>query len=182
MPKLAPHHPDTPLKFTLLDKVVSLSDVQIVAIKQVSLAEEYLGDHFPTFPVLPGVLMLEAATQAAGWLLHHRTGFAKSISVMREARNIKYGNFVAPGSVLKVTADFVKDVPGGAQFKVSGEVSSLDGPPSNAFAGKLELSYFNLADKSAADATVDAGLIEHHRRRWDLIRPAELSTPAGVAL
>ena len=37
-------------------------------MKYVSLAEEYLADHFPTFPVLPGVMMLESATQAAGWL------------------------------------------------------------------------------------------------------------------
>jgi len=36
-----------------------------------SLAEEYLADHFPEFPVLPGVFMLEAATQAASWLREH---------------------------------------------------------------------------------------------------------------
>jgi 3-hydroxyacyl-[acyl-carrier-protein] dehydratase len=58
------------VKFNLLDKIESLSDTRIVATKHVSLAEEYLQDHFPTFPVLPGVMMLEALTQAAGWLLH----------------------------------------------------------------------------------------------------------------
>ena len=57
------------MKFNLIDKIESISDDRIVASKQVSLAEEYLADHFPTFPVLPGVLMLEALTQAAGWLL-----------------------------------------------------------------------------------------------------------------
>jgi hypothetical protein len=63
----------------------------------VSLAEEYLADHFPTFPVLPGVMMLEAITQAAAWLLHRRSDFAKSMAVLKEARNVKYGTFVAPG-------------------------------------------------------------------------------------
>ena len=73
------------MKFNLIDKIEHLSDDRIVAVKQVSLAEEYLADHFPTFPVLPGVMMLEAITQAAGWLLHHRTNFSKSMAVLKEA-------------------------------------------------------------------------------------------------
>ena len=52
------------MKFNLIDSIIELSDTRIVAVKQVSLAEEYLADHFPTFPVLPGVMMLEALTQA----------------------------------------------------------------------------------------------------------------------
>ena len=61
------------MKFNLVDKIEHLSDDRIVAVKYVSLAEEYLADHFPRFPVLPGVMMLESLTQAAGWLMHHRT-------------------------------------------------------------------------------------------------------------
>jgi 3-hydroxyacyl-[acyl-carrier-protein] dehydratase len=178
------------LQFSLLDKVISLSEVQIVAIKQVSLAEEYLADHFPTFPVLPGVLMLEAATQASGWLLHHRSNFAKSMAVLREARNIKYGNFVAPGSLLRITAELKKETAsGGGSFNVTGEVLSPGAggvtTSSNAFGGKVEIAYFSLSDKGAADPAVDAELIAHHRRRWDLIKPAtgpELSTNTVVAL
>ena len=57
------------VKFNLVDRIEHLSDDRIVGVKYVSLAEEYLADHFPRFPVLPGVMMLEAMTQAAGWLL-----------------------------------------------------------------------------------------------------------------
>ena len=58
------------MKFSLVDALVSLeSGKSITMIKQVSLAEEYLADHFPDFPVLPGVMMLEAAVQAAAWLV-----------------------------------------------------------------------------------------------------------------
>ncbi|HEY1922374.1 MAG TPA: hypothetical protein VGG44_06380, partial [Tepidisphaeraceae bacterium] len=71
------------MKFNLIDKIEEVSETRLVAVKYVSLAEEYLADHFPTFPVLPGVLMLEAMTQAAGWLLHRNNGFAKSMAVLK---------------------------------------------------------------------------------------------------
>ena len=53
------------MHFRLIDRVIERQASRLVAVKQVSLSEEYLQDHFPTFPVLPGVLMLEAMTQAA---------------------------------------------------------------------------------------------------------------------
>ena len=56
------------MKFLLLDRICSFeAGKQLTAVKNVSLAEEYLADHFPEFPVLPGVFMLEAATQAGAW-------------------------------------------------------------------------------------------------------------------
>ena len=45
------------------------------------------------------------AWQAAGWLLHHRTSFAKSMVILKECRNVRYGQFVAPGNVLTVDID-----------------------------------------------------------------------------
>src|SRR5580700_6333595 len=99
---------DCRMKFNLIDRIEQVSDERLVAVKNVSLAEEYLGDHFPTFPVLPGVLMLEALVQAAGWLLHRKSGFSKSIAVLKEARNVKYGTFVAPGNSLRVDVEVLK--------------------------------------------------------------------------
>ena len=47
------------MKFQLVDRIESIiPGKSIVTIKTLSLAEEYLADHFPSFPVLPGVLML----------------------------------------------------------------------------------------------------------------------------
>src|SRR4051812_33115314 len=94
------------VKFNLIDRIEQITDERIVAVKYVSLAEEYLADHFPTFPVLPGVMMLEAITQAAGWLLHRRQDFGKSMAVLKEARNVKYGQFVAPGNHLRVDVEW----------------------------------------------------------------------------
>src|SRR5690349_6462275 len=119
-------------------------------------------------------MMLEALTQAAAWLLHRRSNFAKSIAVLKEARNVKYGNFVAPGNYLKVEVELFKETETGATFKANGTVNNAN----TAVAARIELAYFNLAEKQPALADLDARLIEHHRKRWSLIAPKE----AAVAL
>jgi 3-hydroxyacyl-[acyl-carrier-protein] dehydratase len=153
------------VKFNLIDKIEHLDDQKIVACKSVSLAEEYLADHFPSFPVLPGVMMLEALTQAATWLLHHRTKFGKSISILKEARNIRYGTFVAPGHELRVEVEFFKETPTGAIFKAA---STVDGEA--AISGRIELAYFNLGEKDPSLAELDAKMNEHNRARWNVLR------------
>ncbi len=152
------------LKFNLIDRIEQISDERIVAVKYVSLAEEYLADHFPTFPVLPGVMMLEALTQAAAWLLHRRSAFGKSIAVLKEARNVKYGNFVAPGNALRVEVDFFKPTETGAVFKAAGIVNQTQ-----ALSARLELSYFNLAEKQPELAVLDKQLIDHTKARWSVL-------------
>jgi 3-hydroxyacyl-[acyl-carrier-protein] dehydratase len=152
------------LKFNLIDKIEHLDDTKIVAIKSVSLAEEYLADHFPKFPVLPGVLMLEAVTQAAGWLMHHRTNFAKSMAVLKAARNVRYGTFVSPGNSLRVEIEFIKLTGSGAAFKAS---STVNGDA--AISGRIEIAYFDLGDRTGL-RDVDERIKAHERARWDVLR------------
>lgn len=163
------------MKFNLIDKIEALDEERIVAAKHVSLAEEYLADHFPTFPVLPGVMMIEAITQAAGWLLHHRQDFVHAMVVLKEARNVKYGHFVAPGNVLRVEVEWNKDTATGAAFKAVGTVGNK-----TAVQARVELAAFNLGDKQAKLAEIDDRLRQHTRQRWELIRPA--GTDATVQL
>ncbi|HUB27512.1 MAG TPA: 3-hydroxyacyl-ACP dehydratase FabZ family protein [Tepidisphaeraceae bacterium] len=162
------------MKFNLIDKVESATAEKLVGIKQVSLAEEYLADHFPTFPVLPGVLMIEALTQAAGWVLHLRSDFACSMAVLKEARNVKYSAFAAPGSVLRLEVELTKPTPGGGVFSGTGTVVSEGSAAVQAVSARIEIAYFNLADRldgAREMADVDRRLIEHHRARWALIAP-----------
>ena len=153
------------MRFKLLDRIVELKPgASITAVKGLVLAEDYLADHFPQFPVMPGVLMLEALTQAAGWLLHHRTKFEKSMVVLKEARNVKYGTFVPPGAFLKVDVEFAKKTDAGASFKAMGYVGT-----DVAVQARIEIAYFNLGDKQPGLAELDARLTEHNRTRWAIL-------------
>jgi 3-hydroxyacyl-[acyl-carrier-protein] dehydratase len=158
------------VKFNLIDKVEALSDDKIVAVKYVTLAEEYLADHFPTFPVLPGVMMLEAITQAAAWLMHHRMKFGKSMAVLKEARNVKYGSFVTPGNFLRVEVEFNKATDAGASFKAAGNVNDKQ-----AVQARVELAYFNLGEKLPELAGLDQKLSEHNKSRWAVLKQGSAS-------
>lgn len=158
------------MKFNLIDRIESIDATKVVGVKHVSLAEEYLADHFPTFPVLPGVMMLEAATQACSWVLLHKMNFAKPIVVLKEARNVKYGHFVAPGRWLRVEGELLKETEAGATFKVAGTVNT-DAGEKSAFTARLELTAISLVDKQPALGHLDASLAQHARDRWTLIAP-----------
>lgn len=91
------------MHFCLVDRVLEASPSRIVTLKLVTGAEEYLQDHFPTFPVLPGVLMIEALAQAARELLQRR-GESQRV-VLGGVRAVKYGAFVRPGATLRVEVE-----------------------------------------------------------------------------
>src|SRR5688500_15433031 len=110
-------------------------------------------------------MMVEALTQAAAWLMHHRTGFARTMAVLKEVRNVKYGQFVAPGNALRVTVELNKTTDAGATFKASGTVND-----DQAVSARLELAYFNLADKQPELAALDKRITAHNRARWDVLK------------
>ncbi|MBI1367428.1 MAG: hypothetical protein GC162_02115 [Planctomycetes bacterium] len=95
------------MRFELIDTVIAAEGDKLTAIKNVTAAEEYLGDHFPTFPVLPGVMMLEAMVQAARKLLGSKVP-EKGPWVLAEVRNVRYGNMVRPGQQLRVEVELLK--------------------------------------------------------------------------
>ncbi len=99
------------MKFNLIDMVLEQSLDRIVTVKHVSLAEEYLADHFPTFPVLPGVLMVEAMVQAARRMLADR---GDRRLVLGEVRALKFGSFVRPGEALEVEVTLGKQFDDGS--------------------------------------------------------------------
>lgn len=127
------------MKFTLIDAVIEQTDERIVAVKRVSAAEEYLADHFPTFPVLPGVLMLEAMAQAGRTLLARRDP-ANARLVLGEVRSFKYGSFVRPGESLRVDVSLHREDESGAfDLKATSHVLRCDGSEVQAASGRFVL-------------------------------------------
>ena len=112
-----------------------------------ALAEEYLADHFPTFPVMPGVLMLETLVEAGAWLLRLTEDYRHSVIVLRDARNVKYGSFMQPGYSLIVTAEMAETAADAPEvvFKGKGE---MDG--ASTVSAKYTLARYNLGDRDPA--------------------------------
>src|SRR5688572_5142058 len=106
------------MHFNLIDGVVEQTADRIVTVKQVSLAEEYLQDHFPDFPVLPGVMMIESIVHAARRMLQPRVPGQRL--VLGGVRALKYGSFVKPGDTLRVEVSLNKDL-GDGVFEVKAE-------------------------------------------------------------
>src|SRR3954464_8821084 len=98
------------MRFNLVDRIVEVRPGQSIRVaKNLTLGEEYLADHFPTFPVMPGVLMLQTLVEAGAWLLRISDDFRYSVIVLREAKNVKYGTFMEPGKRMVVTAELVEE-------------------------------------------------------------------------
>src|SRR5271169_6073313 len=110
------------MRFHLVDRIVEVQPGRSLrAVKNLTLGEEYLADHFPSFPVMPGVLMLQTLVEAGAWLLRASEDFRHSLITLREARNVKYGSFMEPGKRMTVTVELVERGEATATLKGKGE-------------------------------------------------------------
>jgi 3-hydroxyacyl-[acyl-carrier-protein] dehydratase len=153
------------MRFILIDKVISFEPgKELKAIKNVSLAEEYLGDHFSIFPVLPGVLLLEGLIESAAWLVRQTRQFSHSMVLLQEAKNVKYKSFLAPGGQIEYTVQ-AKSL----EDNISSFIGYGDSDGERIVEARFALRHFNLADENAAMAQVDARVIENLKQRWTLL-------------
>ena len=184
------------MRFVLIDRILEvethderLTGVQsfsapcprLTAVKNLSLAEEYLSDHFPGFPVMPGVLMLEALTQAGGWLIREMEDFAHSVIVLKQAKTIKYGSFVEPGRQLELRVEMTSSNPTDCVFKGLGIIDGQE-----MVKGRFTLTRYNLRDQNPElhqlDASIASGLRELHGtlRKGSVGARAISRTPATI--
>jgi len=154
------------MRYHLIDRILAVEPGKsLQASKQLTLGEEYLADHFPTFPVMPGVLMLQALVEAASWLVRLSRDFDPSVLVLREAKNVKYGSFFAPGHRMNAVVDWVGSSDGAMNFKGKGDVNGQ-----TTVAASFSLGGYNLRDKNPAWGSRDTDLVKALRNHGEWLR------------
>jgi 3-hydroxyacyl-[acyl-carrier-protein] dehydratase len=91
------------------------------AVKNVTLAEEHLHDHFPGFPVMPGSLILEGMAQTGGILLGQTSDF-NEIVILAKVPNVTYHSWACPGDTLIYTANLLDVRPEGGVVECKAHV------------------------------------------------------------
>jgi 3-hydroxyacyl-[acyl-carrier-protein] dehydratase len=163
------------MRFHLVDRIIAVEPGKSIrAVKHLTLAEEYLADHFPSFPVMPGVLQLQTLVEAATWLIRLSDEYSRSVWVLRETRNVKYGAFVAPGNRLEVTLELIKREGDIATFRGRGEVDGTQ-----TVSAQLVLAGYNLRDRLPTGADRDERLVRHLQSQADLLL-GELVSPSAA--
>lgn len=93
----------------LVDRILELEPERIVGIKNVTANEPFFAGHFPDFPVMPGVLIVEAMAQVAGVLvLREIPDRANKLVFLAGVDNAKFRRPVLPGDQLRIEMKVVK--------------------------------------------------------------------------
>jgi 3-hydroxyacyl-[acyl-carrier-protein] dehydratase len=168
------------MRFHLVDRILEVdAGRHLRAAKHLTLGEEYLADHFPGFPVMPGVLMLQMLVEAGAWLLRVSDDFAHSVTVLREAKGVKYGTFMQPGRTLEAVVELVRRDGPAAVLKGKGTTGGQ-----TTVTGQITLVSYNLRDRQPAWAGRDERLAQHWRDQYALLRgdlsaATRFAPPAG---
>ena len=99
------------MRWIWIDKFVEFqSGKRAAAIKNVTLAEEHLHDHFPGFPVMPESLCIEAMAQTAGILVGQAKNFAEKV-ILAKINKAVFFDYVKPGDTIKLDAEIESIAP-----------------------------------------------------------------------
>ena len=92
------------MRWIWIDKFVEFeSGKRAVAVKNITLAEEHLHDHFPGFPVMPETLCIEAMAQTAGILVGEAKKFQEKV-ILAKIKKAVFFDHVKPGDTIKLDA------------------------------------------------------------------------------
>jgi UDP-3-O-[3-hydroxymyristoyl] N-acetylglucosamine deacetylase / 3-hydroxyacyl-[acyl-carrier-protein] dehydratase len=108
--------------FLLVDRVIAINDeaMELTAIKNVTMNEEFFQGHFPGMPVMPGVLQIEAMAQAAGILMLRKSAKEGVVAFFMSCNEVKFRQAVTPGDQLVIKVKLLK-VRGNSLATASGE-------------------------------------------------------------
>lgn len=102
--KVLPHR----YPFLLIDRVLELSETAAVGIKNISVSEPFFQGHFPSKPLMPGVLMIEALAQLAGVLLLSKSENKGKLAYLVAVNEARFRKMVVPGDQLRLEVQVIK--------------------------------------------------------------------------
>ena len=112
------------MRWIWIDKFTEFkSKSHAVAVKNVTLAEEHLHDHFPGFPVMPECLCIEAMAQTAGILVGEAKKFQEKV-ILAKIKKCVFFDYVTPGDTLKLEAKIESIAPEAAS--TTGKITCSD--------------------------------------------------------
>jgi 3-hydroxyacyl-[acyl-carrier-protein] dehydratase len=115
--------------FQLIDRILDLNTVEktITVEAQVPAQNTIFEGHFPGYPIMPGVLLIESMAQTSGWLLVALLNFER-MPFLAAVKEAKMRGFVTPGELLTIEASLVHEGSGyaitEAKVKVAGKLRS----------------------------------------------------------
>jgi 3-hydroxyacyl-[acyl-carrier-protein] dehydratase len=156
------------MRFHLIDRIDGWEPGKSLrASKYLALGEEYLADHFPRFPVMPGVLMLQACVEAASWLWRISTNYEHPVIVLRAVQNVKYGTFMQPGRKMDVMVELTRVDPVARTAVFKGRGSNDSGEQT--VATQFTLHGYGLEDRGPAGVAANEKLLEHWKTGWTVL-------------
>lgn len=105
--KLLPHR----YPFLMIDKIIELTDKHVVGVKNVTINEPFFTGHFPTEPVMPGVLQIEAMAQVGGILVLAQQEDPENFSTyFMKIDNVKFKKKVVPGDTIIFKVELLEPI------------------------------------------------------------------------
>lgn len=96
------------MRFIFVDRITKMERERIaIGVKNLAMSEDFFEHHFPFFPVMPGVLMLEAMAQLSSWLISYSTEF-KFFGLLSRLYEAKFRRSVQPGDSLQVEVNWME--------------------------------------------------------------------------
>ncbi len=124
-------------------------NVAAVAIKNVSLAEEHLHDHFPGFPVMPASLMIEGMAQTAGILVGAARNFQEKV-ILAKINKASFTRLVRPGEQLVYSAKIVNVNETGASIEgIITSRTTLAGVPAELPTATIDMMFSHIDNNMA---------------------------------
>ena len=95
--EILPHRPP----FLFIDKIYELTDDQVIGVKNVTIDEDFFKGHFPDYPVMPGVIIIEAMAQMGGILVMSKLDDPQNyLTFFAKIDKVRFRNKVLPGDTI----------------------------------------------------------------------------------